>query len=178
MCTCSKLMKEHKLATLWAACKPWTRTRPRTRWSPTPWRTPRTTCPSPSTPTRGTSPSSPFLAIRGSKFINSWILFLNLGLLLYWWGQILIYLYFMINKALLPWQCHSHFCPKSPHPWQEIDVWVGAGARCSHVAAISGWLLELETKLHEVFTIMEKAPFRAFHWLKVPTSPFTFMTLC
>ena len=29
-----------------------------------------------------------------------------------------------------------------------------------------------------VFTIMEKAPARAFSWLKVPTSAFTFKTLC
>ena len=28
-----------------------------------------------------------------------------------------------------------------------------------------------------VFTIMEKAPTRAFFWLKVPTSAFTFKTL-
>ena len=29
-----------------------------------------------------------------------------------------------------------------------------------------------------VFTITEKAPTRAFSWLKVPTSAFTFKTLC
>ena len=29
-----------------------------------------------------------------------------------------------------------------------------------------------------VFTIMEKAPTRAFSWLKAPTSDFTFKTLC
>ena len=36
---------------------------------------------------------------------------------------------------------------------------------------------ELQTKLREDFTIMEKAPTRAFSWLKVPTSAFTFKTL-
>ena len=30
---------------------------------------------------------------------------------------------------------------------------------------------------HSVFTITEKAPTRAFSWLKVPTSAFTFKTL-
>ena len=31
---------------------------------------------------------------------------------------------------------------------------------------------------HEDFTITEKAPTRAFSWLKAPTSAFTFKTLC
>ena len=40
-------------------------------------------------------------------------------------------------------------------------------------------VLELETNLGEVlsFTITEKAPSRAFFWLKVPISTFTFKTL-
>ena len=33
-------------------------------------------------------------------------------------------------------------------------------------------------KAPEDFTITEKAPTRAFFWLKVPTSAFTFQTLC
>ena len=37
--------------------------------------------------------------------------------------------------------------------------------------------IELETKLHEVFTTTEKAPSRVFSWLKVSTSAFTFKTL-
>ena len=41
-----------------------------------------------------------------------------------------------------------------------------------------GPLLEPQTKLREDFTIMEKAPTKAFYWLKVPTSTFTFMTRC
>ena len=36
------------------------------------------------------------------------------------------------------------------------------------------WTLELQTNLHEDFTIMEKA----FYWVKGPTSAFTFETLC
>ena len=38
-------------------------------------------------------------------------------------------------------------------------------------------MLELQKKLHEDFTITEKAPTRAFSRLRVPTSAFTFMTL-
>ena len=41
-----------------------------------------------------------------------------------------------------------------------------------------GVLLELETKVREDFTITEKAPTRAFSWLKVSISAFTFKTLC
>ena len=36
---------------------------------------------------------------------------------------------------------------------------------------------ELQTEVHEDFTITEKAPTRAFSWLKAPTSAFTFKTL-
>ena len=38
--------------------------------------------------------------------------------------------------------------------------------------------LELQTNLSEDFTITEKVPTGAFSWLKVPTSIFTFKTLC
>ena len=34
-------------------------------------------------------------------------------------------------------------------------------------------ILELQTKAHEDFTIMEKAPTRVLSWLKAPTSVFT-----
>ena len=37
--------------------------------------------------------------------------------------------------------------------------------------------VELQTKVREDFTITEKAPTRAFSWLKAPTSAFTFKTL-
>ena len=37
-----------------------------------------------------------------------------------------------------------------------------------------GLALELETKVHAKGIIMEKAPTRAFSWLKAPTSAFTF----
>ena len=37
--------------------------------------------------------------------------------------------------------------------------------------------LELETKVLKHFTIMEKAPTKAFSWLKAPTNTFTFETL-
>ena len=41
------------------------------------------------------------------------------------------------------------------------------------------YVVELQTKVCEDFTIMEKTPIRAFSWLKVPTSTsaFTFKTL-
>ena len=39
------------------------------------------------------------------------------------------------------------------------------------------YLLELQTKVPEDFTITEKAPTRAFSWLKAPTSTFIFKTL-
>ena len=38
------------------------------------------------------------------------------------------------------------------------------------------WILELQTKVREDFTMTEKAPTRAFSWLKSPTSTFTFKT--
>ena len=38
-------------------------------------------------------------------------------------------------------------------------------------------LLELQTMAREDFTITEKAPTRAFSWLKVATTAFTFKTL-
>ena len=36
----------------------------------------------------------------------------------------------------------------------------------------------ISTKVHENFTITEKAPTRAFSWLKAPTNTFTLKTLC
>ena len=36
--------------------------------------------------------------------------------------------------------------------------------------------LELQTKVDEDLTIKEKAPTRAFSWLKAPTKTFTFKT--
>ena len=42
----------------------------------------------------------------------------------------------------------------------------------------SQWLVELQTKVCKDFTIMEKAPTRAFSSLKAATSNFTFKTLC
>ena len=41
-----------------------------------------------------------------------------------------------------------------------------------------GITLELQTKVREDFASKEKAPTRAFFWLKVPYSAFTFKTLC
>ena len=41
-----------------------------------------------------------------------------------------------------------------------------------------GITLELQTKVREDFASTEKAPTRAFSWLKVPYSAFTFKTLC
>ena len=39
-----------------------------------------------------------------------------------------------------------------------------------------GYELKLQTKVREDFKITEKAPARAFSWLKVPTIAFTFKT--
>ena len=40
--------------------------------------------------------------------------------------------------------------------------------RCSTAEKINGgWLVDLQTKVHDNFTITEKAPTRAFSWLKV-----------
>ena len=40
------------------------------------------------------------------------------------------------------------------------------------------WVLPRAANNPSVFTIMEKAPPRAFSWLKTPTSAFKFKTLC
>ena len=37
--------------------------------------------------------------------------------------------------------------------------------------------MELQWKVRKVFTMMEKAPARAFFWCKVVTTAFTFMNL-
>ena len=37
--------------------------------------------------------------------------------------------------------------------------------------------MELESKVREVFTMLEKAPARAFFWCKVVTTAFTFTNL-
>ena len=42
----------------------------------------------------------------------------------------------------------------------------------------SDMLTEGYAKVREDFTIMEKAPARAFSWLKAPTIAFTFKRLC
>ena len=42
---------------------------------------------------------------------------------------------------------------------------------------ISGWILELPTKVREDFTITERVSTRAFAWLKASTSAFKFKTL-
>ena len=47
------------------------------------------------------------------------------------------------------------------------------GANCRQV-----WSLEIQTKDRKYFTITDKAPSRAFSWLKAPTSAFTIKTLC
>ena len=43
--------------------------------------------------------------------------------------------------------------------------------------AANGVCLELQTKVRKDFTITEKAPTRAFFWLKAPTSAVIFKTL-
>ena len=45
------------------------------------------------------------------------------------------------------------------------------------VSQCSMFMVELQTKVREDFTITEKAPNLAFFWLKVPSSNFTFKKL-
>ena len=52
-----------------------------------------------------------------------------------------------------------------------------APAPCTGRQCRDELLLELQTEVREDFTITEKAPNRAFSWLKAPTSAFTFKTL-
>ena len=66
----------------------------------------------------------------------------------------------------------------------EETICSGAGHRdsaCQPSLIWCGWWwragVELETKVREVFTITEKAPSRAFSWLKVATTMFTFKNL-
>ena len=40
------------------------------------------------------------------------------------------------------------------------------------------WIIEHQTNLFKAFTIMERAPTRAFTWLKALAGAFTFKTLC
>ena len=51
-------------------------------------------------------------------------------------------------------------------------------SECPHSANVKVWLVVLQTKEGEDFTIMEMAPTRAFSWLKVPARAFTLKTLC
>ena len=52
-----------------------------------------------------------------------------------------------------------------------------AAVACNRSKDQDECLLELETKVHEFFTITEKAPTRAFSLLKASTSAFTFKNL-
>ena len=52
---------------------------------------------------------------------------------------------------------------------REMDREFGTG-----VATSVGFILELQTKVREDFTIKEKAPTRAISWLKASTSAFTY----
>ena len=51
-------------------------------------------------------------------------------------------------------------------------------SECLHSVNVKVWLVVLQTKEGEDFTIMEMAPTRAFSWLNVPTRAFTLKTLC
>ena len=55
-----------------------------------------------------------------------------------------------------------------------VKSWEACSELCRQRAACR---LELQTKIHEDFTFMEKASTGAFSWLKVPTRAFTFKTL-
>ena len=58
----------------------------------------------------------------------------------------------------------SSYLPNVGPRMTEDDLQVGS----------SKYSLELQTKVREDFTITEKAAIRAFFWLKVPSSTFTF----
>ena len=45
------------------------------------------------------------------------------------------------------------------------------------LATVVVWVVELQTKVSEDFTIMEKAPIEAFSWLIAPNITFTLRTL-
>ena len=62
----------------------------------------------------------------------------------------------------------SHSCRHSRHVLP-VSVWLGPIAKQS-------WVVLLTINRRSC-TIMEKAPIRAFSWLKAPTSAFTFKTL-
>ena len=55
----------------------------------------------------------------------------------------------------------------------EATLEEGGGAGRESESSDSGYTVELQTNLREDFTITERAPTRAFSWLKSPTSAFT-----
>ena len=77
----------------------------------------------------------------------------------YWWRH---------NNPSSVIRCHER---NGPGP----GVQIRGGDRGRRVCR--ALLLELQTKVHEDFTITEEAPTRAFSWLKAPTSTLTFKTL-
>ena len=77
------------------------------------------------------------------------------------------------NKLLLHWWISLHSSRKLERPGQ------GRGWPGQKVGSYAFKLLKCTviSSVPSVFTITEKAPTRAFSWLKAPTSAFTFKTL-
>ena len=85
-------------------------------------------------------------------------------------------IYLMLSGSLLSSSICTMQC--------RYSVWVESVATFRHCNAVMRYALqqlqsplELQTEVHEDFTITEKAPTRAFSWLKAPTIAFTFETL-
>ena len=60
---------------------------------------------------------------------------------------------------------------RNDYKWPQISNTLDTAQDCCYI------LSRAATKRQEIFTITEKAPIRAFSWLKAPTSAFTFKTL-
>ena len=73
------------------------------------------------------------------------------------------------------------FCVSVERNCEWASLWRKWSYSLDHASSILSpahtYTLELQTKVREYFTITEKAPTRAFSWLKTATTPFTFKTL-
>ena len=59
-----------------------------------------------------------------------------------------------------------------------LHINLGPGAQCGVLYGLYEWELVLQKSSIQKFVITEKAPTRAFSWLKAATTAFTFKTLC
>ena len=73
------------------------------------------------------------------------------------------------------------FCVSVERNSEWASLWRKWSWSLDHASSILSpahtYTLELQTKVREYFTITEKAPSRAFSWLKAPTLAFTVKTL-